>query len=1019
MTASSSERLRADDPVGVTADAIARDLTSGVDLALTPERHLILVDAPDAPDAPDAADAADARRSDGDGADAGGKTASNAPSSSSAHIRTGDQRTPVPRAVVDLLRRAAPNGGAEIILGLATLPGRPALPPTLSFWRGVGERYLTALCQTNPNQTEAGGTEAGGTDVKLAPAATPAASSRDIRATAPSRSLAPLPAPLDDLTRMVDAAPPMRGGEYLHLETLTELWSALDELVRGEIAADPQDLAGWFNRRVPAALGWHRVGRVCFHLAENRRDPDHPFAFLATYAPRLSAGGRVQYQPLGRALEEYAGARNRAQLVNLLTPVDQASRRCGWVRELVDSGEVFHALAWSPREAHRFLRDIPQLEESGLLVRVPDWWTKRASSASRVQVGVSIGQRKPSAVGAAALLDFEVALAFDGQELTPDECARMLEGADGLVLLKGRWVEVDREKLARALAQWKELQRAHGKDGVSILHGMRLLAGAPLDGEDVALADPETAAWSDVRAGPWLEERLREIRQPDSATIAVPPAALRATLRPYQEAGVKWLWALSRLGLGACLADDMGLGKTIQVLALLLLRKQEHSAARSKRSRSPSLLVLPASLLNNWLSEIERFAPSLQVRCVHPSQTKPDELAAAKENPAAVLAGVDLVLTTYAMLPRHEWLTSVEWSLVVVDEAQAIKSPGARQTRAVKRLKGAVRIALTGTPVENRLTDLWSIFDFICPGLLGTVKTFGSFVKRLEERPSGQYAPLRRLVAPYILRRLKTDRSIIADLPDKTEVQTYCTLSTRQAALYAESVRELGEVLRESEEGIARRGVILGFIMRFKQICNHPDQWLGSGAYAPAESGKFQRLGDIAGEIASRQEKALIFTQFREIAEGLASFLGNVFGRDGLVLHGATAVGKRKALVDAFQRDGGPPFMVLSLKAGGTGLNLTAATHVIHFDRWWNPAVENQATDRAFRIGQKRNVMVHKFVCQGTIEERIDELTRDKAALAGEILEEGVPTMIAELTAMSDAELLNLVRLDIRTATEE
>ena len=351
----------------------------------------------------------------------------------------------------------------------------------------------------------------------------------------------------------------------------------------------------------------------------------------------------------------------------------------------------------------------------------------------------------------------------------------------------------------------------------------------------------------------------------------------------------------------------------------------------------------------------------------------------------------------------------------MLDEAQAVKNPAARQTRSVKQLKAAAKIALTGTPVENRLTDLWSIFDFLCPGLLGSVKAFGEFVKRLEQREQADYAPLRKLVAPYILRRLKTDRSIIADLPEKTEMQAFCRLTKKQAVLYEQAVRELARLLKQ-KEGIERRGTILAFLLRLKQICNHPAQWLAAGDYPPEDSGKFRRLGELCEEIAERQEKTLVFTQFREMTGPLEAWLRTVFGRPGLVLHGQIAVGKRKQLVDAFQRDDGPPFFVLSLKAGGTGLNLTAASHVIHFDRWWNPAVENQATDRAFRIGQKKNVVVHKFVCQGTIEEKIDAMIRDKKALAEEILEAGVPKLITE---MGDRELLDLVKLDVSTIGEE
>jgi non-specific serine/threonine protein kinase len=348
---------------------------------------------------------------------------------------------------------------------------------------------------------------------------------------------------------------------------------------------------------------------------------------------------------------------------------------------------------------------------------------------------------------------------------------------------------------------------------------------------------------------------------------------------------------------------------------------------------------------------------------------------------------------------------------VILDEAQAIKNPGAQQTRALKALNADWRLALTGTPVENRTGDLWSIFDFLNPGLLGSAKSFNTLCRSMATGGQG-YAPLRRLVQPYILRRLKTDRSVISDLPDKTEVNAYCLLSKRQAALYQQAVGEMQKAIAESD-GIARRGLVLAFLMRFKQICNHPSQWLGDGVYAQGDSGKLARLRELGESIAARQDKVLVFTQFREMTEPLADFLADVFGRRGLVLHGGTAVRKRGELVRRFQEDDRVPFMVLSLKAGGTGLNLTAASHVIHFDRWWNPAVENQGTDRAFRIGQKKNVLVHKFVCRGTVEERIDAMIVGKRALSDQILGGGIETA---LTEMSDAELLAMVSLDLASA---
>ncbi|MEK7815411.1 MAG: DEAD/DEAH box helicase [Pseudomonadota bacterium] len=872
----------------------------------------------------------------------------------------------LPEALTNSLLRAFAESSAAGLVRLAALDHEAELPAVFLYWRRLAEHYLTALCHI-PESSE---------------------NLQD-----------PLPPPRAELAEMAAAAPPMRGGEYLRAETLEQLWAALDEYARREIADCKGGLTEWLHGRGPL---WRRVGRVCFHLAENKRDPQYPFAFLATYAPKLLDGRRVQYQPLGKALEEYAGTGNKQALVNLLTPVQRAGERCAWVKALVETGEVFHPLRWTPDEAYRFLNDATPLEECGLLVRMPDWWTKRPP---RLRVGVSIGEVKQSRFNAASMLDFKVQLSLAGETLTEDEWRSILAGTDGLVFLKGRWVEVDRDKLSRTLEHWKKVAREAEDDGISFLQGMRLLAGAPLGSDPAGPFDADRDAWSEVHAGAWLGERLRALREPDALPAALPGKTLRATLRPYQETGVNWLRFLSQLGLGACLADDMGLGKTVQVIALLLVQKRA-----KKEATAPALLVLPASLLANWKSELERFAPSLTIRFAHPSQARVEDLKTA-DDPGANLENTDVVLTTYGMLARQEWLTTVDWGLVVLDEAQAIKNPSARQTRTVKRLKARSRIALTGTPVENRLTDLWSIFDFLCPGLLGSVKEFGDFIKRLEGRDREQYAPLRRLIGPYILRRLKTDKSIIADLPDKTEMHAFCHLTKTQAALYERSVRELGEALT-GKDGIERRGVILAFILRFKQICNHPAQWLGTGDYAPTASGKFDRLRELCEEIAARQEKTLVFTQFREMTEPVAAFLKTVFGYPGLVLHGQVDVKKRRKLVEDFQREDGPPFFVLSLRAGGTGLNLTAATHVIHFDRWWNPAVENQATDRAFRIGQKRNVMVHKFVCRGTIEEKIDAMIQEKSQLAGDILEGGVPRLITE---MGDRELLDLVRLDVTT----
>ena len=472
---------------------------------------------------------------------------------------------------------------------------------------------------------------------------------------------------------------------------------------------------------------------------------------------------------------------------------------------------------------------------------------------------------------------------------------------------------------------------------------------------------------------------------------------------------MNWLDLLTELGLGACLADDMGLGKTIQVISLLLIQKK-------KQLNKPSLLVLPASLLGNWKSEIQRFAPTLNALFLHPSELTRGDLESIAANVEHRLCAWDLVVTTYGMLQRQSWLTETCWHLVILDEAQAIKNPTSEQTKLTKTLKGHAKVALTGTPIENRLGDLWSLYDFICPGLLGTSSRFKQFIKSIENNGKASYAPLRQLVQPYLLRRLKTDKSIINDLPDKTEMKAWCALTKEQLALYTQAVVDMKRALESTETSIQRKGLVLAYLTRFKQICNHPGQFLGDKDYDEKRSGKFERLAYLYDEIATRQEKVLIFTQYREMTVPIAAFLEQRFGSAGLILHGGTPVTKRKELVDQFQDEQGPPFFVLSLKAGGTGLNLTAASHVIHFDRWWNPAVENQATDRAFRIGQKRNVLVHKMICKGTIEEKIDQLMTEKVSMATDVLQVSGESL---LTEMNDKQLLDLVRLDINQMMNE
>ena len=848
------------------------------------------------------------------------------------------------------------SGHGLLRLGAAELGHH--LPPLFLWWRGFATQYVGALCL----QSSGAGVP------EIAP---------------PGEG---------DLASLVLTAPMMTGAEYLTADVLRALWQEIAAALATSLAAAKTDLQSFLKSQNPV---WNLVGRVHFNLAENRRDDDAPFAFLATYTTQLSAQARAQHVPLGQALREYAGAANRDKMLSLLLPVQRAAETCEWLRPMLDAGELYHPLRWTPGEAARLLSSVPDLESAGVVVRMPPAW--RANRPPRPQVTGTVGARKPSALGLEGVLDFRMAVTLDGEVLNQKEIAALLAGTDSLVLLRGQWVEIDRERLERSIQQFREAEELAEREGLSFAAAMRMLAGATVADEpgDVGVAD-----WSRVTAGPWLADTLQRLRSPDGANADFSPS-LRGTLRPYQRVGVQWLRLLSGLRLGACLADDMGLGKTIQVLALLLAER-----------RGPSLLVAPASLLANWLTEVEKFAPELKVTIVHPSAMSAAEIGEFTAERAATL---DLAITSYGSLLRIKALSEIEWRYAILDEAQAIKNPNAKQTRAAKALKATARIALTGTPVENHLGDLWSIFDFINPGLLGSAKQFSRYARMLADRETNPYGPLRELVRPYILRRMKTDKSIISDLPDKTEVKAWCGLTRRQAALYEQAVRELGDAL-ENSDGIQRKGIVLAMLLRLKQICNHPSQWLRDGAWAEADSGKLARLREIAEVVASRQEKMLVFTQFREMTAPLAAFLGEVFGRPGLVLHGETVVRGRRDLVRTFQDDENVPFFVLSLKAGGSGLTLTAASHVVHFDRWWNPAVENQATDRAFRIGQKRNVLVHKFVCRGTVEEKIDALIESKQGVSDELLSGGGEI---NLTEMQDDALLRLVALDLNAAMRD
>ena len=637
-------------------------------------------------------------------------------------------------------------------------------------------------------------------------------------------------------------------------------------------------------------------------------------------------------------------------------------------------------------EAYTFLREAaPLLEQSGFGVLVPQWWKKRHK-----RLGVSATVSPVDGKGILnldALVHFRWQLALGNQALTPEEFARLAALKLPLVQVRGEWVELQPEQIEAAIRFW---EKRAAEEEMTLREALRLGLVEESEIGDLPVVGVETKGW--------VHDLLRRLSGSEPLTELPQPERLAGQLRPYQVRGFSWLTFLHQWGLGACLADDMGLGKTIQAIALVLHDLEEG------RADGPVLVICPTSVVGNWAREIARFAPSLRALVHHGGDRASGEAFAAQAE------GVDVVISTYALARRDvETMRGVEWEGVVLDEAQKIKNPAAKQTQAIRRLQSRYRVALTGTPVENRLAELWSIMQFLNPGYLGSQKSFRTqFARPIERYQDPEAAArLRELVRSFILRRVKTDPTIIQDLPEKLENKVYCTLTPEQTTLYQAVVEDV-MLQVEQAEGMKRRGLVLAMLLRLKQICNHPAQFLGDGSSLSERSGKLTRLEEMLEEVLSVGERALVFTQFAEMGALLQAHLQDSFGGEVLFLYGGTPSKRRDRMIARFQEEQhGPAIFILSLKAGGLGLNLTRANHVFHFDRWWNPAVENQATDRAFRIGQTKDVWVHKFVCVGTLEERIDELIESKKALAESV----VGTGEAWLTELNTDQLRELVTL--------
>jgi SNF2 family DNA or RNA helicase len=647
--------------------------------------------------------------------------------------------------------------------------------------------------------------------------------------------------------------------------------------------------------------------------------------------------------------------------------------------------------------AYTFLRETaPLLEGAGFGILVPPWWNKKGA-----RLGIKVKMKSKggdanvkSKMSMESLVNYKWKLSLGETELTEAEFRALAKLKSPLVQIRGQWVSLDAEQIEAAIKFWEQ----HQLEGeMSLLDAMKLglggetsAGGLPIDG---------------IESDKWLSSWLKKLEQADKLEQLSQPKGLDGQLRPYQLYGYSWLAFLRKWGMGACLADDMGLGKTIQTISLLL-----HEKGTKKKLSAPVLLIAPTSVVTNWEREIGRFAPGLQTY-IHrgASRMRGEEMRDA-------VKGQDVVLTSYPIARLDaESFQSTKWLAVILDEAQNIKNPEAKQTQAIRKINAEFRIALTGTPVENRLSELWSIMHFLNPGYLGAHKSFRENFSLPIERYQDEEAikQLKQLTAPFILRRVKTDPRVISDLPEKVETKVYCSLTEEQATLYEAVVQDVMKKIEE-EDGIKRRGLVLSMMMQLKQICNHPVQYLHQKRKGSADvtldnrSGKLERLGELLEEVLADNDRALIFTQFAEMGEMLAEYLPKAFGAATQFLHGGTSAKMRDQMVNRFQEDEhAPPIFILSLKAGGTGLNLTRANHVFHFDRWWNPAVENQATDRAFRIGQKRNVQVHKFVTTGTLEEMIDDMIESKKGLAQAVVGSGENW----LTEMSTDELRRVVAL--------
>jgi non-specific serine/threonine protein kinase len=767
-----------------------------------------------------------------------------------------------------------------------------------------------------------------------------------------------------DIKDLLDNKPFCIGYENIDIEWLKNILKNLLNVYKGEVKNFDGNIDLYFTQKNNTLVV---PSRVFFHMVESPNE-DAPFAFMVTYTTIVN--DTIKHLPLRSALKEYSKMEDEFR--DLTNSLYKIAKESSFIKKLIQSGEIFSPIYLKTDEAYTFLKEIPIYEKNGVVCRIPNWWNQKSSSTT---IKIDIEQKCRDGFGffnLKNLISISPKMVYQGIELTQNEIENLLIDTEGLSLIKGKWIEIDKNKLNNLLKEYEKIKN----DGSSFSELVQLSRLNLYGNDDVNV---------EFTNEDWLQNLINKNIN-ETPEIANVSKDFNGVLRKYQYDGFKWLIGMAQYGFGVCLADDMGLGKTIQILAFLMSYK--------KYVNKNVLLIVPASLLGNWEREIQKFAPSIDYYIARYINSNPLKIS-----------NTFLTITTYQVSQRLNSIYDIEWGIVILDEAQAIKNPETKTAKKIKSIKRDLSIALTGTPIENNLLNLWSIFDFLNPGLLGSESEFRKNYN-IKSSNSNNVSSLRKIIKPFILRRLKTDKNIISDLPEKNETILYTELTKKQIILYNKIVSELDDKKISEYNQFTQKRLILTAILQLKQICNHPSQFTGDEEFSLIDSGKFVVLKELCETIFEKREKVLIFTQFTEITKPLNDLLKSVFHKEGFVITGNTSNAQRDKYVNQFQMED-IPYLILSLKAAGVGLNLTSATNVIHFDRWWNPAVENQATDRAYRIGQKKCVNVYKFTTRDTIEEVIASLMKTKSELSDSVLGDIDNNIFSKL---SSSELLQAVK---------